>query len=78
MHSVYAASIVLMIMQAHPVFQIMVQVETLMEKLEMGLVTRFNVPCIYKDAVTRAISWPLADIGMQAISELLLAKEALM
>ena len=49
-----------------------------MEKLEMGLVKRLNVPCIYKNVVAQAISWPLVDIGMQVISELLLAKEALM
>ena len=56
----------------------MVEMGTLMEKLEMGLGTRLNVPSIYKNAVAQAISWPLADIGMQAISELLLIKEALM
>ena len=36
------------------------------------------IPCIYKNATDLAISWPLADTEMQAISELLLIKEAMM
>ena len=36
------------------------------------------LPCMYKNAIARAISRPLSDIETQAISELLLAKEALM